>query len=217
MPDNQGSTQSTKTLWTKLLAIIILGGILAIIFTQTDFFKKPGQTQTEPTSQTNQTSTTPDYQIYQGPGVTIQYPKSWIIQGKQCSDAGGIECIQLAPLAAIEAYQKKYGNNSLSFTGLATVAADQSVRDYMTYMAGSGPFAEDKDLTINGYPAVFIKSVVPDAYTDYYYVVGGKEKLTYFYFRSYSEWHPEGQPAQIDDYSEYLSDFQSIVNSIKFN
>ena len=216
MPENHETNSNNKSLLIKLLAIIILGGILVIIFTQSDRFKKPQQPN-------QQTTTTPssqqpsDRQTYKSQGVIISYPNSWVVRGQRCGDAGGIECTNLAPRAAVDEYTKKYGNNFFSISGMVVTNRDSSVREFMNYMAGFGPFAEDKDVTINGYPAVYVKSVVPDAYTDYYYAIEGKDKLVYFYFRSYSEAHPEGQPAQIEDYSQYLPDYQSIVNSIKFD
>lgn len=173
----------------------------------------PSQTQ-PPKTTTPSTSTT---QSYKGTGFSVNYPKSWVIQNRGCSDMGGTDCTNLAPTAAIAYYKQKYGNDSLSLAGFSAHKTTQTPRDWLGTIIGGGTFAEDKPVTINGYSAAFVKSVAPNAYTDYYYAVANKGVVIYFVFRSYSESHPYGQSVQIDDYSQYLMDFQSIVNSISIS
>ncbi len=177
----------------------------------------PGQTKTPVSPTPTPTPITSTTQNYKGTGFSVSYPKSWVIQNHGCSDMGGTDCTNLAPTAAIAYYKQKYGDDSLSLAGFSAHKTNQTPREWLGTIIGGGTFAEDKQITINGYSAAFVKSVAPNAYTDYYYAVANKGTVIYFVFRSYSESHPYGQPVQIDDYSQYLSDFQSIVNSIKFN
>ncbi|OGN07838.1 MAG: hypothetical protein A2750_00080 [Candidatus Yanofskybacteria bacterium RIFCSPHIGHO2_01_FULL_45_42] len=207
-----------------VVLVVILAGVAGYFF----LVKKSPEVAQQPTPTPTQTKTpvspiptptpvTSTTQNYKGTGFSVSYPKSWVIQNHSCSDMGGTDCINLAPAAAIAYYKQKYGNDSLSLAGFSAHKTNQTPREWLGTIIGGGTFAEDKQITINGYSATFVKSVAPNAYTDYYYAVADKGTMVYFVFRSYSESPPYGQSVQIDDYSQYLSDFRSIVNSIKFN
>jgi hypothetical protein len=156
-------------------------------------------------------------QIYNGATFSVDYPTNWVIQNHGCTDMGGADCTQLAPVAAIKYYQLKYGNDSLSLAYFSAYKTDQTPQEWLDTI-GAGSFAEDNQISINGYPATFEKTILPNAYTDYYYAVADQGTIVYFTFRSYDEGQPygTGHPIEIDDYSQYLPAFQSIVNSIKF-
>ena len=203
-----------------IVLVIILASVAGYFFLMKKF-PETIQQIAKPTPAQTQTSESPTLdtqnQTYKGTIFSINYPKSWIIQNHNCSNIGGTDCTNLAPTAAIAYYKQKYSNNSLSLAGFSAAKTDQTPREWLGTIVGGGTFAEDKQLTINGYSAAFIKSIRLNAYTDHYYAVANNGNIVYFIFRSYSESHPYGQSVQIDDYSQYLSDFLSIVNSIKFN
>ncbi len=199
---------------TKIFIVILIVVILGVVG-YSFFLNKPEQVVRQVTP-THTPSTSLLNQSYSGAGFSVNYPNGWVIQNRSCSDIGGTDCANLAPTAAIAYYKQKYGNDSLSLSGFSAHKTNKTPRDYLTTIIGGGSFAEDKQVTINGYSAAYVKSVAPNAYTDYYYAVANKGTVVYFYFRSYTEGHPYGQQVQMDDYSQYLSAFQSIVNSIKF-
>lgn len=195
-----------------IVLVVLLAGVVGYVA----FVKKAPEVVQQTKSPTPATTNIQD-QTYKGAAFSVSYPKSWVIQNHGCSGIGETDCTNLAPTAAIAYYKQKYGNDSLSLAGFSAHKTNQNPREWLGAIIGGGSFAEDKQITINGYSAAFVKSVAPNAYTDYYYAVASKGTVVYFAFRSYSEGHPYGQPVRIDDYSQYLSDFQSIVNSIKFN
>lgn len=206
----------------KTILLIITGVILLVflIWSTSSLLQKFVSRQT-PTQQLQKSSTpttsTAQNQSYKGTDFGLVYPKNWVIQNHGCSGIGGTDCTNLAPTTAIAYYKQKYGNDSLSLSGFSAHKTNQNPRDWLGMIISGGSFTEDKEITVNGYPAAFIKSVVPNTYTDYYYAVANKGTVIYFNFRSYSEGHPYGQSVQIDDYSQYLTDFQTIVYSIKFD
>lgn len=180
----------------------------------------PVSTSTVTVSKFPTKSTTPSstvtLQSYNGTGFNIKYPITWKIQGEGCSDLGGINCAIFAPFEAISAFQKKYGTNGLAISGFSSHKTAQTPEEWFKSILEPGPFAEEQTLSISGYSGLFIKKMEQNSYTDYIYVISNGNMLVYFYFRSYEESHPYGGTIRIDDYSKYLPEFKSIVNSISF-
>ena len=150
--------------------------------------------------------------LFKGGGISLRYPKDWAIQDWGCSDLGGIICRGLAPTSLIEQEKQKYNQAEVMVVviGFSVDKIKGSLRDWTDTFLGAGPFAEDKDLTINGHPAIFVKE--ENSYTDYSYYITNNKLVVSIGIRTYEDLHPG-----IYDYSMYLPIFQSMVASINFD
>ncbi len=142
-----------------VVVIVVLVGVVgyfAFVKKSGPIAQQPTPTQTTTSTKTPAPTPTPTpvismTQNYKGTGFSVSYPKSWVIQDHGCSDMGGTDCTNLAPTAAIAYYKQKYGNDSLSLAGFSAHKTNQTPREWLGTIIGGGTFAEDKQITINGY------------------------------------------------------------------
>jgi hypothetical protein len=135
----------------------------------------------------------------------FKYPNSWEITYQVQDDPR----IGFAPSALADMWRK----NNTNSTGIVFVRElDVSANDNLETTAKSyhGTGNVNKAISVNGYSAYQIV-IDNDTLTDVSYTVQFKDKVVDFLFRQMDN----TRGGKID-YSQYQSDFESIVNSIKF-
>lgn len=147
---------------------------------------------------------------YQGPGFTLEIPSDWRIEkGEGC----GSRCVNFIPPTVVVDMRQPAGFVSESHVTNPGLNQETLIKDFLLEF----PFA--KLITVNGYPTVFVESEVyspaVDQTSSQYIIVHGNTRVT-ISFISKNTRKPSPEP-NLRDYSQYLSDYESIVNSIKFD
>ena len=223
----------------KGFANIILVVVIVILVGAVGYFafvKKSGPVAQQPTPTPTQVTSTPKSNPTPTPTpttnaqsltdpkgvVSIILPISWTNNGfgssgafigdvKQTFKAEWGEGVQLQPRSL-----PKYPTGGA--VGLAIFKFPASAPDFKAFLDGIGiGHSEDRSLTVNGYSAYYSKDVT-NSYTDYYYHISNGSILVQFTFREISRgFSPGGATVTSEEkYTQYLPDFESIVNSIKF-
>src|SRR3989338_8799423 len=153
-------------------------------------------------------------------GFGFRYPSDWVIQGEEQDPIGtggdgyGLG-LSLSSSEALVAHLVKYGNTDLFMVSVIVDNSDRTPRDY--YKQGNLDFSEEYDLVINGYPAYYVKHSNP-SYTDHTYVVSNNGSVVSFSFRELSRYFNSNSGVEEENiYTQYLSDFGSIANSVEFS
>ena len=153
-------------------------------------------------------------------GFGFRYPSDWVIQGEEQDPIGtggdgyGLG-LSLSSSEALVAHLVKYGNTDLFMVSVIVDNSDRTPRDY--YKQSNLDFSEEYDLVINGYPAYYVKHSNP-SYTDHTYVVSNNGSVVSFSFRELSRYfNPNSGVEEENIYTQYLSDFGSIANSVEFS
>ena len=223
------SPQQPKTNWPILILVLVLAVVsyAGVAYWQGMWPFSPSEEAMVEESPTP-TSQNQNYQNYSGLGFSVKYPKTWVVKGSVCSKILNVastesDCLQLSPIEALDYYKQKYDSDFLILLGVnAVINTDKTLKEFldMTIGAesvGSKPFAEEKEIIIDGQPGVRIKNAIENSYTTYYYAAKKQSTIIFLSFRSYSKAYPPGKPVMIDDFSQYLPDVELIVKSMKFN
>lgn len=136
----------------------------------------------------------------------MKHPKTWVFQGSSNTGLGLAN--SFTPGDVIKSHEQKYGNNSIVLMSVYTIASKDNPKDW--HVNQGFVVSESKELFINGHTAYYTKEI-NNSYTDHGYTIDAGDNIIYFIFREKSN-NVDG----VDTYTQYLSDFEAIVNSIRF-
>lgn len=137
--------------------------------------------------------------------VRFSYPSTWEITSNQGNYFYG-----MAPAEVVDEWEAKTGNRGISIFAFKLQDTNQSPKEWSDHNLGIG-YDIRQELKIQNYPAYYILND-KGSNIDHWYVVAHNGRLVLFNFRQVDRSSAETAA----DYSEYLNDFKSIVNSVKF-
>lgn len=159
----------------------------------------------------------PSSKEYKDPaGVfSINYPPSWVTRSEQGKLLKGAS---LTPPELID----KYSAEEQPFVKGLVVAATESEESPEGYFRKSvAGFetgqTEAKNLTINGYPAHFVRGNTKGGISYTIYIVSHNNRIVYFNYRTMeTEEAHQNDIKKAIDFGPYVADFEAAIASIKF-
>lgn len=202
-----------------VLAILIGGGVwqwkkaknteVVEQNTQEEQIKKT--VEQEQASQTNQTVVdTSDWKIYRDKkyGFEIKYNPSWEIIQNPGKWALGEERMYIS----VNKSRNDIGMN------IGRIKSDENPKKWFEKkQLGSGSVVFDKEYQINNYETYYAKIDMPSAHLMHEYLISNKKSLILLSFQEkYRKKDVNTGEIKETSFSEYLPEFEAMVNSIRF-
>lgn len=166
-----------------------------------------------PGDKTNQTN----LKEYKDPAgiFSINYPSSWIVRSEKGRVLSGSS---FTPSELLNQYSEEERQFVRGLVIAATESKDEPGSYYKNLVVGAETGqTEDKNLTINGYPAYMVKGEIKGiSYT--IYIISHNNRIVYFNYRTKEEVSAhQNDIGKAIDFASHVSDFEAAVNSIKFS
>ncbi|MFH0829155.1 MAG: hypothetical protein V1907_03160 [Candidatus Kerfeldbacteria bacterium] len=159
---------------------------------------------------TKQTYTSNTYNL------TFTYPSTWEKQDLPQSGLRSNEQVGLTPKDVLDAYRTENGNDSFWLTTFQIFSSSKTPKDWFNENISPSSRTDVNETPINGYPSYSAK-IVTDSYTDREFIISHSGVIVRYHMREISiHYAVNGTVDDRQDYARYVSDFTSVVNSLRF-